>query len=451
MIENSSATASPKYSKIIATRRFSLQDQHLFAKFSGDSNPIHVDPVAARRTMAGRCVVHGMHTLLWALNELSLTERICVAQWKANFWKPVFLDDEIICLWDLEANEHLPIVRPSVANIPKELSFAECTAMVREDFFIYGDPDLAKFLFPSFCQNYGSLVAAEIGSCSELVGMRCPGLHSLFSSLNFNIRRSTNSAPVFGVVKSSAKFNLLKIAVNGLAIYADIEAFLRPAPAINLSLVEVAAIVSKGEFHHVDALIIGGSRGLGELVAKCIVAGGGRVTITYSVGKQEAKNLSEEIFAFGGTAQIAQLTVTPESAAPDTTNSFNQMYFFATPKILGKRSLDFDAQLFEQFCDIYVDGFTSLCKDLLKKQPACAIFYPSTIYVENPPAEFEHYAKAKAMGEAACRDLQKTMRAQIFAPRLPRMVTDQTQAIVGSKSDDPLTVMLPLLRTMANL
>src|SRR5580658_10456419 len=50
------------------TRVFSADDQLAFARLSGDYNPIHLDPVAARRLLFGQPVVHGMHTLVWALD-----------------------------------------------------------------------------------------------------------------------------------------------------------------------------------------------------------------------------------------------------------------------------------------------------------------------------------------------------------------------------------------------
>jgi acyl dehydratase len=46
---------------------FSPSDQARFAALSGDFNPIHVDEVAARRTVIGAPVVHGVHLLCWAL------------------------------------------------------------------------------------------------------------------------------------------------------------------------------------------------------------------------------------------------------------------------------------------------------------------------------------------------------------------------------------------------
>ena len=51
-------------------RSFSPDDQIAFAKLSGDYNPVHLDPVRARRTRFGYPVVHGIHVLLWALDTL---------------------------------------------------------------------------------------------------------------------------------------------------------------------------------------------------------------------------------------------------------------------------------------------------------------------------------------------------------------------------------------------
>ena len=81
----------------IAKRNFSLADQEAFARISGDSNPMHLDAVAARRTMAGAPVVHGVHGALWAL------EKLCEAgvpisaltSIKVQFPKFVHLDCEV--------------------------------------------------------------------------------------------------------------------------------------------------------------------------------------------------------------------------------------------------------------------------------------------------------------------------------------------------------------------
>ncbi|HNC74922.1 MAG TPA: MaoC/PaaZ C-terminal domain-containing protein, partial [Elusimicrobiota bacterium] len=43
---------------------FDWERQNAFARLSGDANPLHVDPAAARRLLFGRAVVHGVHGVL---------------------------------------------------------------------------------------------------------------------------------------------------------------------------------------------------------------------------------------------------------------------------------------------------------------------------------------------------------------------------------------------------
>ena len=49
-------------------KKFDQKDQLDFAQASGDFNPVHVDPIYARRTLFGGQVVHGINLLLWALD-----------------------------------------------------------------------------------------------------------------------------------------------------------------------------------------------------------------------------------------------------------------------------------------------------------------------------------------------------------------------------------------------
>ncbi len=78
----------------IATREFNETDQRKFAEFSSDRNPMHMDPVAARRTQAGKVVVHGVHVFLQAIETL-LQQAFDVEYFhkiKVRFNKFVFLD-----------------------------------------------------------------------------------------------------------------------------------------------------------------------------------------------------------------------------------------------------------------------------------------------------------------------------------------------------------------------
>jgi len=83
---------------VLASRYFEMADQELFSRISGDSNPIHLDSIHARRSLVGEVVVHGMHTLLWALDQLALSNYgpTSLSNLDVRFPKPAFLGEEII-------------------------------------------------------------------------------------------------------------------------------------------------------------------------------------------------------------------------------------------------------------------------------------------------------------------------------------------------------------------
>ncbi|MBL8012529.1 MAG: hypothetical protein JNN05_01640, partial [Candidatus Omnitrophica bacterium] len=78
-------------------RSFSMVDQYGFARLSGDYNKMHVDAVAARRFMFGRPVVHGIHLVLFALEEWAklFKQPFTVASLKVNFRKPLLVEDSV--------------------------------------------------------------------------------------------------------------------------------------------------------------------------------------------------------------------------------------------------------------------------------------------------------------------------------------------------------------------
>src|SRR5579871_6233353 len=71
------------------------RDLHeLFARISRDFNPLHMDPVWARRTPLGAPIVHGVHSLLWLLEALAAQRqlpRACTL--KAEFRKPIYIGE----------------------------------------------------------------------------------------------------------------------------------------------------------------------------------------------------------------------------------------------------------------------------------------------------------------------------------------------------------------------
>jgi hypothetical protein len=456
---------------VIGTRTFSMDDQIIFSRFSGDVNPIHLDPVAARRTLAGRCVVHGMHSLLWMLDTLARAN-VAVASFRVKFLKPVFLGEPVECLWDrvsnavslstegtllvtmtvvlgiVEFDTAEPWITISPLSKPEEPTFSQCRNISCQPIQIYGDASLAQTLFPGAQATYGLTAVCEIAALSYVVGMQCPGLRSLFFSLRLQFARGNRHAPTYSVVRCDERFNLLRISVASRTGAGEIEAFYRPAPINQLSIADCAKHVGRNEFERAYALIIGGSRGLGEAVAKLIGAGGGHVIVTYNEGWREAQELATEIQSFGGDCTISQLTVGKDTQLPNELLVFNQLYYFATPKIFGKRSQGFSNELYESFADIYVTAFASICDQLTQRAQTCAVLYPSTVAIEQPVPELFEYAKAKERGEALCVTLGEKGSLGIICPRLPRLATDQTQSITNVPVQDSIAVLLPIVREL---
>src|SRR5258706_13144889 len=80
----------------IGRRSFTDQDQKLFAAISLDVNPLHMDPLAARRLMTGKQAVHGVHVLLAAV-ELWRNERNArPTSLKCNFPNLIGVGDGVV-------------------------------------------------------------------------------------------------------------------------------------------------------------------------------------------------------------------------------------------------------------------------------------------------------------------------------------------------------------------
>ncbi len=89
-------TTTPPERKLIRQRLVTQEDINRFAMVSGDTNPIHIDPVAAAATRFGRTIAHGM--LLYGHIRAVLRELAPTAiqqQQTLSFTNPVFAGDEV--------------------------------------------------------------------------------------------------------------------------------------------------------------------------------------------------------------------------------------------------------------------------------------------------------------------------------------------------------------------
>lgn len=475
-------------SRTIAERRFTAADQEAFAALTGDRNPMHMDAAAARRTQAGVPAVHGMHAALWALESLAATgvDLDALATLRVDFQRFLPVDGEVALVADVVpgAERVRAEIRSAGARAvtfdlkmgerggksaasedetaamlpperPEDLAFE---AMEGRAGRIRAPADAAAragSAFPALAAALGAERVVGLALTSTVVGMVVPGLHSIYSGINIKLGAERGeSALAYRVARADERYRLLSIEVAGTGFKAGIKAFARFPPIPAPTLERIAGLVERDEFAGRRALVVGGSRGIGAAAAKLLAAGGAEVTLTWRSGRAEAEGIAAELEAAFGPGRVsarAYDTSAPPEAQID--GSFTHVYYFATGRIFLQGGGVYEAARFEPFFAAYVAGFAALVEHLVRVSPdrPVSVLYPSSVAVEDRPAQMTEYAMAKAAGEILAQDLARGHRnLSISIPRLPRILTDQTATVPPVPAADPVEVMLPLLRAEGN-
>jgi hypothetical protein len=465
---------------------FSAADQVQFAECSGDFNPMHVDPIAARRLISGRQVVHGIHTVLraldlWSESDSANTRPVGL---QCAFDHPVSVGDAVEFVAGQDAQGRLMITAAvdglactvvtlltSAEGLPASV---EATAPLTRDVNRLSVPldevpgtqvgqnmSLTPLgagwttTFPAAARVFGEPALAAIAALSYFVGMACPGLHSVFSSLHLRLDAAEQGAQtlLFTVKRYDSRFKLFIVAFHG-AVQGELRAFQRPPPQVQPTTRALKEFVDPDEFSATQTLVIGGSRGLGEMTAKLLAAGGGEVLISYAQGRDDALNVAADINSVG----LGRCHVRPFNLQSDSFEDLSlpldltTIYFFATPRIYRKKTGVFDSTLFGEFCTFYLDRFTALC-NWLESRPGgrpVTVFLPSTLFIVERPKGMTEYAMAKAAAEVLAEDLNRSLRnVKVVHKRLPRLATDQTSSILGLTLESNVDSLLPLLRDVS--
>ncbi|MDQ3363865.1 MAG: SDR family NAD(P)-dependent oxidoreductase [Myxococcota bacterium] len=454
-------------------RSFTVADQTDFAVLSGDWNPLHVDPVAARRSLFGEPLVHGVHLLLWALDrDLAASDGpVMIRELRVAFKKPARLNvplvleassagdetrlrvldgKQLVCdvlvIWSAGPAIRQDVVdRSWAAAAPVELRRDEITTAVHGALELAVDGTHARARFPQVCARVGLRVVAELLATTRLVGMRCPGLHSLFGGMVLRATSRVSEVLEYEVQRATQKYSMVDLVVRGDSLEGTIEAYIRPEPQPGPSLTALRAAVTPGELVGQRALVVGGSRGLGEAIARGLALGGAEVCLTYHRGAEDAARIVDEIVAAGGRIVAEQLDVTQDAAVrwpfaePPT-----HLYYLATPRIpaVGKLTGE-DLQSMLRF---YVTAFHAVVEATSALAKAdLVVWTPSTVFLDSGTGSAA-YTVAKAAMEELCRRLPAMLPVRVRCPRLPRIATDQTAGLIQVSAAPALDIALAEIR-----
>jgi acyl dehydratase/NAD(P)-dependent dehydrogenase (short-subunit alcohol dehydrogenase family) len=470
----------------LAAKTFDAEDQVRFTALTGDSNPMHSDSISARRTPAGAPVVHGVHTLLWLLDVIAAhhAEIANISTLKVHFRKMAYLGERVeawitrLSLDKLQAQATidgvavitvsatigpaLPAQRlaPDGPSEPLLRRITPCD-LTPED--IEGKSGRAPFAadplemeraFPGAARLLGARRVAALGCSSYLVGMVVPGLHSIYVSLALSTIVDTEAENElrYAVTSVDPRFRRVEIAVTGAGVSGSLCAVIRGAPVSQAPMDRVARLVDRGEFAGSTVLVVGGSRGIGEVTTKLLAAGDGKVIITYATGRIEADQVVAEIHRWGGRCEAIPYDIHHNALAQlqSLSQAPTHLYYFATPIILRRKASLFTLGRFEEFNTFFVQGFLRLVEAALSLRPEGVVaFYPSSQFVVDRPADMTEYAMSKAAAEVLCADIGRYLPGvRVVVERLPRLLTDQTASLDPTELEDPLSVMLPIIRRM---
>ena len=474
----------------------STEQSLAFARISGDFNPLHLDPVSARRTQFGHTLIHGVCGTLKALdlwlgtsiNEASLLhltvkyskpatqgqELTVKGETSGGITRLEVFADSVRCqIIDFEisrtpiseiseSRDALRAATSETASTCTVLTMADCNGLSGAVDLLW-DNDLAATLFPNASRLIPKVQLATIIASTQIVGMRCPGLHSVFAQLQLQFSTSLeHNAPAcysqleYDVLKADTRINQVQLGLENAFAKGTVEAFFRSTPVQQASFAEIETLVSNSEFENQNALIIGGSRGLGEVITKTLAAGGANVMMTYAVGMDDATGVAEEITGCRATPAVCCYNVldgSPGSQMIRFFSSVSHIYYLASPNIEKGAGNTWSPQLFTRYCDFYLNGMAKLLeqiKQYASQDNEIQLFIPSSIFLEEKNEVmrgFDEYIASKAAAEAYVRNFERSNNNwHVFAPRLPRLHTDQTSGVRGIDKREVLDVIIGQLR-----
>jgi NAD(P)-dependent dehydrogenase (short-subunit alcohol dehydrogenase family) len=414
----------------------SENDIALFARVSGDRNPLHCSVEHARGTPFGRIVAHGVLAVLATLDEQQPRPG-GVSAIEVEFRNPVhpgvryrsralresragtgyqLRDGERVCLTVRVRPGPAPDLDPvTVAPLPSALrhTIADLPpgSTASGD---YGPAQLAELetRFPAATALLGRAALACLLWSSYLAGMRMPGERCLLSGISLRFPKATASGRVrlgyrARVAHTDTRFGLVslngQVTADGEALAdAEIETVIRtPAPPPSAANIQ-RRLVPSTRLRGMSAVVVGGSRGLGAAVSLALASQGCEVFVGHrgafpEAVLKESVELTGRLHSVPGDAGSPEWSVALRSRA----ERVDFLVCSAAPPI---RALDLVPAHLERVDEFLTDSLRLVSAPLAglldlvaAARGRCLVISSSA--VSEPPRDWPHYIAAKSAVE----------------------------------------------------
>ena len=443
-----------------------------FSKLSGDFNPIHLDSNYAYKSMFGEQIVYGSLQILKCLNLFAkqVKKSIFIKKLKVLFKTALYLNKQYLIRGEFDDNKAIIQLYQNEVLVCKIALDYESNKVsdkpYNTDIYIKDVPNqqesnqlivdnldfnyaACKDIFPETFIFINKSCIGSILMSTRVIGMKCPGLNSIFNSLEltFTQQSQDNSTTCFCDC-SINQFNSCTIKINSKHCFGILRAFVRPKPIIQNSI----RLLKKNNYilnnlKNKKVLVIGGSNGIGSQCCKILSLSGAQVLFTYYRDKDAAKKLKDEIDSeCQQKINYHQFDILNYSV--DTINklklfSAEVLIYFATPKINDKHSKQLSANIFKEFTNCYIFQFDKLINEIGIRNLK-VIFSPSSSAIEDLPQNMLEYALAKSAFETYMRILSK-FGIKVLCPRFPRVHTSLSQSILNIKDILPEDILYKYL------
>ena len=117
-------------------------------------------------------------------------------------------------------------------------------------------PEVVAAMFPAAAEWLGARRIAALAASSNLVGMVCPGRHSVFRGLSLESCAETYPQDVvaFRVAETDPRFRLVRQEIAGGGMTGSLECFARTPPVSQPTMQSLAGLVDATEFAGAVAL-----------------------------------------------------------------------------------------------------------------------------------------------------------------------------------------------------